>query len=420
MALPSHRRNPHYVRVATLDVQHSNRRSAVIVGPLQLPPATQLSARLAALAAVGPTARVGLQPSTSTTRWRYSPDTVGEILTDTTLPANPDPAALLPALRQGPAAGIRVLTSSDYLAVDFSHGLGEIPLLHRVIDVLVGNLDPADPAVWEPYRHPVPPLLTAGFRGVGLAPRRLAPLWRQHRRNVQTPHPSESVDTVTIPDTPATHVVCIPAAEVAELRADRDSKLPGVSLFAIYTHALHEAFGEAGFDVDPVVTLPFDARRYLPRGRDTLASFSAGLDFTIDRAAGPARLNEQMAAADAMARPVANLIVGSVKARVALRSGSRPGQHVQSPPRLRLLHSSIGRVPRRGEWPFTDRDQARVLVASDPAGPCGVTVTSATVLGTHWLTAGFYDSVFAPDRVGAALATVGRRAHALIGSASRT
>lgn len=413
MAPPRRRRRPDAIRAATLDVQHSNRRSAVVVGPVRLPPLDELTTRFVSLAAVGPETRVGLQPSSSAARWRYSPESARAAVTDTVLPAGADPVTLLATLRQRPDSGIRVLTAGDYLAIDFSHGLGEIPLLHTVIDVIFGNVDPADHRRWGRYRRSVPPLLAAGVRAIGLAPHRLLPLWRQHRRNT-TPAQTDAHDGGDAAPSPATRVSRIEAAEVTELRAQRDSSCPGVSLFAIYTHALYRAFVAAGFDVDPTVTVPFDVRRFLPRGHDTLASFSAGLDFTLDPRTGPARLHDEMTAANSMARPVANLIAGTLTTRAAIRSGKVNGWKVPSRPRLRLLHSSVGSVPRSGHWPFTDPSEACVLVASDPAGPCGMTVTTSTVLGALWLTAEFHDSIFDAARVGAALDSVAALARSLI------
>lgn len=407
--------------MAPLDVQHSNRRSAVVVGPVRLPSLDELTTRFLSMAAVGPETRVGLEPSTTSTRWRYAPQAVGGAVAETALPAGADPITLLSTLRRGPG-GIHVLAAADYLVIDFSHGLGEIPLLHTVIDVLFGNANPADRHLWKPYRQGTRPLLTAAIRAIGLGPQQLLPLWRQHRRNVGTPLKYAEADIQDVADvapSPATRVARISTSDVAELRAQRDSMLPGVSMFAIYTHALYEALAEAGFDIDATITLPFDVRRYLPPGQDTLASFSAGLDFMLDREAGPRRLHAQMAAANSMARPVANLIAGTFKTRAAMRSGHTETWSVPARPRMRLLHSSIGTIPRSGQWPFTDPAEARVLVASDPAGPGGVTVTTSSVTGALWLTAEFHDSLFDAGRVGFALDSVAEKARTLIAASPR-
>lgn len=406
-------RQPDTVRVAALDTQHSYRRSAVVLGPVDLPPPDLLTERLIAMARVGPEARIGLVPSSTGTRWRFAPESVAGAVHSASRAPQSDPVGLVSRLRRLPDTSLRVLAADDYLAVDFSHGLGEIPLLDLLVAVLMGVSDPADGALWEPYRHSMSPLVSVAVRALGLGPHRLLPLWRQHRRNTGvTGVSSPPGPAVSFPST-ATRVQRIPAEEVEELRRQRDTNLPGVSLFAAYTCALHEAFADEGFDVEPGVTVPVDVRRYLPKGRGALGSFSAGLSFAVDRAAGPPRLHEEMSNAARMARPVANLMVGTVKARAALRLGARPVWTAPSRPRLQLLHSSVGEVPR-SPWSFSDPAQARILVASDPAGPCGVTVTTSSVLGTAWLTAEFHDAVFDADRIGAALATVPERVRTLL------
>jgi hypothetical protein len=406
--------------VAALDVQHSHRRSAVVLGPVEVPPLDTLRARFAAMSAVGPETRIGLRPATTSTCWHYAPDGPGQAVTASTmLVPGANPVALLAELRQLPDGGIRVLASDHYLAIDFSHGLGEIPLLDMLVAVLFGCADAADTGLWAPYRHSVSPLLAAAVRTVALGPQRLLPLWRQHRRNNTGPVEPTAVRGADIHPSPATRVARIPTHTVTELRRQRDSALPGVSMFALFTCALHEAFSGVGFDVDPTVTLPFDVRRYLPDGWDTLASFSAGLDFTVDRHAGPRGLHDAMTAAVGMGRPVANLAVSSVKARAAMRKDRRTEWTVSTQPQLRLLHSSIGTVPRAG-WSFSDPEEARILVASDPVGPCGVTVTTATVTGALWMTAEFHDSVFDAERVAAALNSVPTRAQSFLRSTSPT
>lgn len=401
------------VRVAALDVQHSHRRSAVVLGPVALPTPDALVARLLAMAEAGPQARIGLVPSTAATRWRYSPASLRYAVSTTTRSPLSDPVDLLATLRGCSGEGIRILAAGDYLAIDFSHGLGEVPLLDMVVAVLCGGVDPSDDAVWVPYRQRVSPLATAALHAIGLRPQRLIPLWRQHRRNAAAPDPARPAGGPAFVPAPATRVAHISAATAETLRRQRDCALPGVNMFAIYTCALAAAFSAAGFDVDPKVTAPFDVRRFLPTGSGTLASFSAGLDFTLDPDTGPRGLQAEMTAAARMARPVANLVVGSAKTRAGLRSGRQAESRMPGEPRLRLLHSHIGSVPRQ-PWSFSDPTEARILVASDPAGPCGVTVTSATVEGGLWLTAEFHSTVFDAGKIAAALTSVPDQVHRLL------
>lgn len=413
--MPTSGRSPQSgtVRVATLDVQHSYRRSAVVLGPVDVPPLDVLTARFAAMAAAGPEARICLQPSTTSTRWQYTPGLTGEVFATTTRPPGADPLALLSTLRRRPGAGIRILAGGDYLAIDFSHGLGEVPLLELLVGVLLGAVDPDDDAVWVPYRHRLSPLLVAGARAIGGGPQRLLPLWRQHRRNSALHDGFCDSGSTDIAPSPATRSARIPVDVVTDLRRQRDSVLPGVSMFALYTCALQEAFAAAGFDVDPTVTLPFDVRRYLPQGWSTLASFSAGLDFRLDRDSGPRGLQAEMAVAAQMARPVANLMAATAKMRMAMRSGRHPQWIVPARRRVQLLHSSVGNVPQGG-WSFSDPARAGIMVASDPVSPCGVTVTTASVMGSLWLTAEFHDTLFDAQKVGAALDSVSEHASLLL------
>jgi hypothetical protein len=404
------------VRVSALDVAHSHRRSAVVVGPVAVPPVTTVADRVLAMARAGPHTRIGLQPSTTSTRWRWAPDGAAESVRPA--PPDADPVGLLEAVRAEAPRGLAVAVADEYLAVGFSHGLGEIPLLHALVDVILGSTDPTDDAVWAPYRHRTPALTLAAARGIALAPHRLPSLVRQHRRNVAAAPSGAALRAA--PD-PVVRVGCIPAGVVSALRDVRDRHSPGVSLFAVLTLALWESLRDSGFDVDPMVTLPFDVRRYLPAGHGTLASFSAGLDFDVSALGSgdrPAALHRRMAQAHAMARPVANLLAGTARMAAALRSGRTADWVAPAPAQVRLLHSSIGRVPRENRWEFTDPGRARVLVASEPAGPCGLTVTSASVPSGLWLTAEFHRSVFEPDRVSAALDSAAGRARELLASRS--
>ena len=83
---------------------------------------------------------------------------------------------------------------------------------------------------------------------------------------------------------PTTRRLGLTAGQLGEMRARRDAALPGVSMVALFSFALHQAFGRTGIRLSETVKIPFDVRRYLPRDKDTLGSFSAGLDFTLDRA----------------------------------------------------------------------------------------------------------------------------------------
>lgn len=393
------------VRVAALDMVHSRRRSAVVVGPLTLPAQDQLSARLDAMTAAGPLARLCLEPSAAGTRWRRVRESAApRVYSVAPLSDSAGPVDLLQTVRDIDDRAVTLATAGDWLAIDFCHGLGEIPLIHTLLDVLFGITDARDAATWRPYARTRSPLATAAVATFGANPARLAKLLAAHRtRSATAPHGAQtSWHGEAFTPAPATRVIGLGAGEVAELRALRDRRLPGVSMVALFTCALWSSFERAGIAVDDTVKIPFDVRRYLPGPRDTLASFSAGLDFVIDRAGGPARLHHEMTEAATTGRPVANLLVGTAKARS--RSGRHPAaEPVPATPKLQLLHSNLGSPQWNGPWPFISAGQACMLVANDPATPTGVTVTSVSVAQNLWFTAEFHRSVFDPDAISTAL-----------------
>ncbi len=394
------------VRVAALDMVQSHRRSAVVVGPLTLPSHDQLTTRLDAMTAAGPLARLCLEPSAAGTRWRRVCESAEpRVYAVAPLEDSATPIDLLQTVRGIDDRAVTLATAGDWLAIDFNHGLGEIPLIHTLLDVLFGITDARDAATWRPYARTRSPLSAAAVATFGANPARLAKLLAAHRTRTATV-PSPDAETPghgpAFTPTPATRVIGLAAGQVAELRALRDRCLPGVSMVAVFTCALRSSFERAGIAVDDAVKIPFDVRRYLPGGRDTLASFSAGLDFVIDRAGGPARLHHEMTEAATTGRPVANLLVGTAKARS--RSGRGPqALPVPATPKLQLLHSNLGSPQWNGPWPFISAEQACMLVANDPATPTGVTVTSVAVAENLWFTAEFHRSVFDPDAISTAL-----------------
>ncbi|MEH3128367.1 MAG: hypothetical protein PGN27_00215 [Mycolicibacterium neoaurum] len=390
------------VPVATLDAAHSRRRTAVVVGPLRLPAPDLLAERLAAMTAVGPVARLCLDPSPASTQWSHvDPGRAPQLhtITQTT-----DPTDLLHTVRTLDDRAVTVAAAGQWLAIDFSHGLGEIPLIHTLLDVLFGLTDPGDAATWHRYARTPHPLRSAAMKTFAVHPVRVAKLLAAARRPPLTGGSDTGTDAgagTGFTCSPTTRSLGLTASQLGEMRARRDAALPGVSMVALFTYALHQAFGRAGIGLSGTVKIPFDVRRYLPRDKDTLGSFSAGLDFTLNPADGPIALQRAMTRASRTGRPVANLLVGTAKAR---RFKDRDAIGPLPSPPAQLLHSNLGWAQRNGAWPFTDRKRACMLVASDPATPRGLTVTSVGVAENLWFTAEIHRSVHDPDAVAQALA----------------
>ncbi|MFW0796611.1 hypothetical protein AAFP30_22595 [Gordonia sp. CPCC 205515] len=402
--------------MAALDLQHSRRRSASVFGPTDVPPRDVVIARLTAMAAAGPAFRIGLTPSTTEIRWRRALSDISGSVTEADEPDG-DPLALLDILRELPETGLRVVLAGDHMAIDFSHGLGDVALSQAIVDVVIGGL-PVTDTHWSRYQHRISPLAVASARTFGSDPRRLRDLLRFHRSR-PAPEPVAAVTTHPMERTaPSACTIRIPDDEIDALRSLRDRNLPGVSMFAIYTCALLRAFDGAGIPFNPEVILPFDARPYLPKRLDTLASFSAGLAFGLHPGTTPTDLQAMLSESAAMGRPVANLLVSTCKIRLAGRSRllADPWELPDTPQvAADFLHSFVGRLPQTDYASYTDASRAINYTVSDPVSPTGITVTTAMV-GEHaiCMSAAFFDSVFDPQRVEQAMSAVLRHARGLV------
>lgn len=389
------------VRTGPVDRHHSLRRSAFVVGPLPVPSAEVAATRLRAMAAAGPHTRIGLRPDPTSSRWIYDPAEPAISVVDTDDPGD-DPLRLLDVVRTDDDAAFRVAVSGEHMAIDFNHGLGDAGLLLTAGDVILGVLDPTDPATWRPYRRRVPALSVAAAR-VGADPRRVLALARLMRRAAATDHPDLPDPVPSGPPTtrPSAIGVHVGAATLAAVRAARTATLPGVSVFALTTIALVNVLTTAGIELNPFVTTPFDARGYLPRSRGTLGNFSAGLVFAVRPGTEPAALQHQISRSARTGRPVANLVVTSAKAR--LFTEPEP-QAAASAHGIDLLHSSVGHLPGSNDrWTWIDERRARVFAAPDPPHTNGLTATSALVGGGMSIALAYYPNMIARESLSQAV-----------------
>ncbi|MFD1811402.1 hypothetical protein [Rhodococcus gannanensis] len=395
------------VRVAHLDVMHSHARITTIVGPVELPPADVVADRLAAMTAIGPKARLGLRPSTTSNRWTFDPVAHRPVVTTTSTPASPMDLLDLPdATDPAEDRPTSVVLAGNYLRTDHNHGLGEVAFALLLHGVILGTIDPADPNVWRPALRRGNGIAAAAVRTFGSDPRRLWAL-RNSLSSRRTPPPSPVEEQV--PWTPDRAAVFSPMSPetLARLRAWRDTDAPGTSMFAVVASALHRALADAGLDVDDVATVTLDVRKYLAEGHVPLANFVSGLEFELGRRPSPQVIHRTVADALESGRPVANVALNSLRTRIGLRTG-RPPVPTTRPrsARARLLFSSIGRVPRQGAIPWRGTADPFYMVHNDPTGPEGITVSWAVIDDSLFTAASFHGNVFDRGRVQRALDSV--------------
>lgn len=403
------------IRSAAIDRLHGHNRAALVIGPLALPSRAVAAERIVRLARIGPHTRVGLLPSPHRRLWVFDPDAAADAVIAAPPPAaGADPARLFEALYSLPHRPLRIVLAGDHLALDYDHGLGDLTLLNLIVDVIVGAVDPSG----LPPRGPaVPPLLVAAAATVADPRRALALLrFRRHREIVQPVPARRPVP----PRRPAAANVHIPADDVEAIRSGRAASMPGTGLFAVYTVALVAALTEAGVALNPMVTLPFDARHHLPTLMRTYANFSAGLSFPVSDTTSAAALQREMTASARMGRPAANLALASVKTLRRARTGGSaspaPCVPAEGPVHAELLHSSVGHLPgRRRGWQWSDPARATVIAVATPPSAAGITVTTGFVDGGISMTAAFRDNVFDPARIRAAMDAVAGHAARIVG-----
>ena len=403
-------------RASALDLMHRGSRSTIAIGPISNLDPQVVTDRYTRLARIGPAARVGFS-ATSQSRWTYSSDVTDRVVV---LPPTDNPQALLTTFREPGIERARVGIAGQYLLIDYNHGIGDIALLSRFLEVVLGDVDPQDPALWR--RTMLPPLVTAAARTYA-DPRRLLQMATWYRRNrAEAPAPSadHGVSTVKAPVAgaiPAVAIARIPGSDLDDLRDWRDRHQPGVSVVALIVLALRAAFEKSGIEPADRVTLPFDARMYLPKKTHTLGNFAAGLDFDYGPGVTPQSLQAAITEAFTIGRPVANLLVSSLKVRAGRRTQrSHPVAEAAVAPdhRMSLLYSSLNTVPRSVTIPWDTTSPAQFLVASDPAGPHSITVTSAMADGDLTITAAFHDTAFGRQSVATALASAATDTVALL------
>ena len=388
---------------------------------------TQVRDRVRAMAAAGPFTRVGLHPTPARARWTHDPDAGGCQVRASR--GGDDPLRLLAEVRSGPDRPLRVVLGDEHIAIDFDHGLGDAALLNVVVAVILGSTDPHDRRTWRRFGHRTPPLALASA-AICADPRRVVALARLLRRAPSEPGGIRTADEAASPpggsgtvsgvDTaddrrPRATLAHVPAATVAEVRAARDRDRPGVGMYALTTVALVDALVEAGVDLHPTITAPFDARVYLPRSRNTLANFSAGLAFPVPPGSDPDELQRALSASARMGRPIANLAITSVKTLASSRRTADPPPAVLTDVPVPLLHSSVGTVPGRDHrWTWLADERARVFSVADPPTPQGLTVTTALVGGGMSVAAAYFDDAVPSAAVADALAALPDRLRALV------
>ncbi|EOM75643.1 hypothetical protein Rrhod_3103 [Rhodococcus rhodnii LMG 5362] len=381
-----------------LDRLHRGVRVRSLMGPVPLADLGTVRDRLARSGHPG----IGVVPTAART-WDRDPHAVQV----RSVAAPQDPATLLTSAPTcARTAPIDVTVAGEWLLTEHDHGLGEIDFGLTVHETVLGEPVPAP-------RRVRAPLTRAALRTFATDPRRAARVAGDARRSEPTPDPYPSglreVGAVEI-----VHAVQ-PASVRRELRAFRDRHHPGTSMFALSVVGLRRALAER-MPLDPVTTVPFDARRYLPGRAAPAGNFAAGLRFAFDD--DPDAVHAALRRAASSGRPVATLAMTCL----AARSRRIPDAPPSRPARVLLSH--VGEVPRRTPraWSGTDPQHLAplYLAQSDPAAPGDLTIVSTLVAGSLQLTASFHGGALTTRDVADALSRFANEPVALLATGATT
>jgi hypothetical protein len=360
-----------YVKVGPTDVAFAGKRTSLLIGPVQHLGAERTLASFQRLAQRGPSARVGLQPSSATDKWLFDPDRCGVV---TTVPAVDLDEMLSDFEAFVARASVQdeplVATfCGDYVMLSFDHGIGDATACLELTAVATGAdiTDYLRPTVRRPLSRAVSRTLKSSPRSVvdGLSgsPKPPAGLTRQY--------PPADVQNIVM-----TYVRTGPEF-LTTIKALRKQFFPETSVTAAVTYALRSAFEAHGRQTTDDLSVLVDLRRYLGEGETTLANLSAVADLTAPPDISVNDFGAEFASALKGAAPLVRLAGSVAKRRARGWPGDGP-QGSQWPAKTRLTFSDPTKHPamKKMKWlDNTDQPLAYVLI-NDPTLPHQITITA--------------------------------------------
>jgi hypothetical protein len=369
---------------------------------------------VAALAASGPASRVGLRFAPGSRHdWSYRDDDLAAYADGCVLDLPPvagdDVDALVTRLateapRDRP---IRVYLTDRYLVTVISHAVGDSRFVLALSDALLIHCRTGETPTWAGAAYtakPLPEALGHTFRQRSRVTQLLSARQRMHarRREIRRrpSHDAES-DTVDFRPQPVVITEYGRAGATRALQEWTRHNIAGAAHFAVVLAAVHEALIDVGIPCSPSLHMVYDLRRYLPRGRRTLANFVAGLDLPVDPG-DPLAVTAEVTAAAKTGHPLA--AAGASVLLSTIFGNPAPPASVAARPQARLALSYVGQQRLNAELPWAaGPDGRRYSSRVEPAGPTAITLLAAIFGGRLCLSASFHASVFDPGAVRAAL-----------------
>jgi hypothetical protein len=403
---------PRY-RATAMDRVFADARIIAVVGPtLGLDPDSS-RATLTEAENSSPTPRLALDPQPDSKLWNYR-----RALAETAVHHAPDAdtmdlGKLLTDIRNRPGLrdSLEVLVWGDYLAVDFSHGIGD-----GQIGLMMMAAFSADPdssrAPGLATGLPARATWTALRRHYSATPSALRDFWRlrstHKRRPAQDAGPTRRIEHWEAGKVSKAGYMA--PAQVAELKTWAQVHAQGATSASISVALWAAALRAEQVVVDEHIMILFNSRRYLaPEYLAAHGNFAVGIPLHLPASSSPADIASTMRAVIDSGWPIAILGMSELKDAISSvkpdRSTAAENDVVEVPTALRLAVSDLGKLPMFGHLKWAEDGRPPQVAASlEPDGPDGVTMLIAELAGGRTYTASYCNKFVDDAVVDAALA----------------
>ncbi|CCQ15906.1 putative uncharacterized protein [Rhodococcus sp. AW25M09] len=383
-------------RATALDRVFADTRIVTAVGPVRGLDIERTRRTLAAAERVDDAPHVALEPRSDARQWHYRNGIAGDNVISSTA-ATEDLGRVLTDIRArgGERGPLEVIVFDDYLAVDYSHGIGDGQI---GVMMLAAFCDDADGALVPGLAAGIPAGMTwkALWRHYSRNPRTLGAFWKlraRHRAQADADTPRRRIDNWE--DSKVSRAGYMDRARVDELKRWTAENTPGATSAAISIALVSAALRAESIDVDERIMVLFNNRRYLdPAQQGSHGNFAVGIPLRIPAATSPHEIAGIMREVIESGWPIAILGMSQLRdATSRIRSSGRQ-QHADSVTEvsdtLRLAVSDLGklRIFDHLEW-ADDAGPPQVAASLEPDGPDGCTMLIAEVAGGRTYTASF-------------------------------
>ena len=361
------------MKVGWADVAFAGTRTSLLAGPLDHKGEDHAKAVLRAVVERGPSARVGLIPSSTTNKWLFNPDEFAHISTIDALPVD----QMLRKYEQVTAeasVGMHPLVlvfCGDYVMFSADHGFGDATACLEVV-ALASGADVDDYLVSNNDR----PLLTALNAVVSKSPSIALKSLRGQPDTPSADSPSlRSYPKVDVRDIVLSFVRSEPGT-FNTLRKLRKESFPEVSMSAAVSFLVRRAFTEHGVQLTDDLGVLVDLRRFLPDGTVTLANLPGIAEVVAPAAATLEEYGKAYNAAVSTPAPLVRLAASLLKKRV-LPAGQAGGESPEYPDAARTVFSDPSLHPAMKKIRWVDRgDGCMYVLINDPGVPHQIPITT--------------------------------------------